>query len=168
MRYIVSLKKWGCIGMCIFKKCWSEGPIMRCDSILSCRYRTTGFRKMCEFCCFSLSFSNDGSVLAIASSYMYEHEEVPDNIPEDAIYVRYEFQQCCGSGFGDPLLFWLRVRNPGQFFPDLGYRINNQYFWELSNNFLNSLCQLAHFSLLVRNKYRQKERQLADGRGLGG
>jgi hypothetical protein len=30
-------------------------------------------------------------VLAIASSYMYEHEEVPDNIPEDAIYVRYDF-----------------------------------------------------------------------------
>ncbi len=52
----------------------------------------------------------------------------------------------------DPLLFWLLVRNPGQFFPDLRYRINNQYFWELSNNVLNILCQLAHFSLPVRKK----------------
>ncbi len=80
---------------------------------LSCRYRTTGLRKMCEFCCFSLSFSNDGSVLAIASSYMYEHEEVPDNIPEDAIYVRYDFQQCCGSGSGIRCFFdsWSEIRD---------------------------------------------------------
>jgi hypothetical protein len=37
-----------------------------------------------------LAFSNDGTVLAIASSYMYEHDNIPDNIPEDAIYVRYK------------------------------------------------------------------------------
>jgi len=36
-----------------------------------------------------LSFANDGSVLAIASSYLYEHEDIPDNIPEDAIYIRF-------------------------------------------------------------------------------
>lgn len=41
----------------------------------------------------SLAFSTDGSVLAIASSYMHEHEKVPDNVPEDAIYIRYVSDQ---------------------------------------------------------------------------
>lgn len=55
-------------------------------------------KRLCQFHRYptsiaSLSFSNDGSVLAIASSYMYEHENVPDNIPEDAIYVRYVSDQ---------------------------------------------------------------------------
>merc|ERR1711971_1083837 len=36
----------------------------------------------------SLSFSNDGSTLAIACSYMYEDEHPPEKIPEDAIYIR--------------------------------------------------------------------------------
>lgn len=37
----------------------------------------------------SLSFSSDGSLLAIASSYMYEQGEPPaGNQPEDAIYIR--------------------------------------------------------------------------------
>ena len=35
----------------------------------------------------SLAFSGDGSVLAIASSYMYENDEIK-NIPEDNIYIR--------------------------------------------------------------------------------
>ena len=35
----------------------------------------------------SLSFSGDGSLLAIASSYMYEQDEMEDQ-PEDAIYIR--------------------------------------------------------------------------------
>ena len=35
----------------------------------------------------SLAFSNDGSALAIASSYMYENDEIK-NIPEDHIYIR--------------------------------------------------------------------------------
>ena len=41
----------------------------------------------------SLSFSNDGSVLAIASSYMHEQENPPDNMPEDAIYIRHVSDQ---------------------------------------------------------------------------
>ncbi len=35
----------------------------------------------------SLSFSHDGSMLAIASSYMYEQEEM-ENQPEDAVFIR--------------------------------------------------------------------------------
>ena len=35
----------------------------------------------------SLAFSSDGSVLAIASSYMYENDEIK-NVPEDNIYIR--------------------------------------------------------------------------------
>ena len=41
----------------------------------------------------SLSFAADGSVLAIASSYMYEDEEIPRDLPEDAIYIRYVSDQ---------------------------------------------------------------------------
>ena len=41
----------------------------------------------------SLSFSNDGTVLAIASSYMHEQENPPDNMPEDAIYIRHVSDQ---------------------------------------------------------------------------
>ncbi|XP_023335521.1 mitotic checkpoint protein BUB3 [Eurytemora carolleeae] len=59
-----------------------------------------GFNKkrLCQFHRYptsiaSLSFANDGSVLAIASSYLYEHEDIPDNIPEDAIYIRYVSDQ---------------------------------------------------------------------------
>ena len=40
-----------------------------------------------------LAFSNDGSVLAIASSYMHEHEEPPEGTPEDTIYIRYVSDQ---------------------------------------------------------------------------
>jgi cell cycle arrest protein BUB3 len=35
----------------------------------------------------SLMFSHDGSVLAIASSYMYETDDAVD-IPQDSIYIR--------------------------------------------------------------------------------
>ena len=35
----------------------------------------------------SLAFSGDGAMLAIASSYMYEQENM-DNIPEDNVYLR--------------------------------------------------------------------------------
>ena len=41
----------------------------------------------------SLSFAADGSVLAIASSYMYEDEEVMRDLPEDAVYIRYVSDQ---------------------------------------------------------------------------
>ena len=40
------------------------------------------------FTCQCESFSNDGSTLAIACSYMYEDETPPEKIPEDAIYIR--------------------------------------------------------------------------------
>jgi len=35
----------------------------------------------------SLAFSNDGSVLAIASSYQYEEGETADK-PDDSIFIR--------------------------------------------------------------------------------
>jgi len=35
----------------------------------------------------SLSFSKDGSVLAIASSYQYEEGELAD-MPEDSVFIR--------------------------------------------------------------------------------
>jgi len=54
-----------------------------------------GFNKkrLCQFRQYptsiaSLSFSHDGSVLAIASSYMYEMETHPEPLPEDAIFIR--------------------------------------------------------------------------------
>ena len=36
----------------------------------------------------SLAFAGDGSVLAIASSYMYEQDNPPESPPEDAVYIR--------------------------------------------------------------------------------
>lgn len=57
-----------------------------------------GFNKkrLCQFHVYptsiaSLSFSHDGSMLAIASSYMYEKGEPgPQNlVPEDSIFVRH-------------------------------------------------------------------------------
>jgi len=55
-------------------------------------------KRLCQFHKYptsisSLSFSNDGRVLAIASSYMYEHEETPGNLPEDAVYIRHVTDQ---------------------------------------------------------------------------
>lgn len=35
----------------------------------------------------SLAFSHDGSTLAIASSYMYEFDEMKE-VPEDAVFIR--------------------------------------------------------------------------------
>ncbi|KAG1659361.1 Mitotic checkpoint protein BUB3 [Nymphon striatum] len=59
-----------------------------------------GFNKkrLCQFHRYptsiaSLCFSNDGGVLAIASSFMHETEEEPENIPEDAIYIRHVTDQ---------------------------------------------------------------------------
>lgn len=59
-----------------------------------------GFNKkrLCQFHKYptsisSLCFSNDGSVLAIASSYMHEHENPPDNVAEDAVFIRYVSDQ---------------------------------------------------------------------------
>ncbi|XP_074641044.1 mitotic checkpoint protein BUB3-like [Tubulanus polymorphus] len=53
-----------------------------------------GFNKkrLCQFHRYptsiaSLSFSNDGSLLAIASSYMFEQDKI-DNQPEDNIFIR--------------------------------------------------------------------------------
>lgn len=50
-------------------------------------------KRLCQFHKYptsiaSLAFSQDGAVLAIASSYMHEQEKPPDNLPEDAIYIR--------------------------------------------------------------------------------
>jgi len=55
-------------------------------------------KRLCQFHRYptsiaSLSFSADGSVLAIASSYSYEHEKTPEELPEDAIYIRYVSDQ---------------------------------------------------------------------------
>jgi len=55
-------------------------------------------KRLCQFHRYptsiaSLSFANDGSVLAIASSYMHEQDTPPDNIPEDAVYIRYVSDQ---------------------------------------------------------------------------
>ena len=36
----------------------------------------------------SLAFTNDGTVLAVAASYMHEHDVQPENVPEDAVYIR--------------------------------------------------------------------------------
>lgn len=50
-------------------------------------------KRLCQFHRYptsiaSLSFAADGSVLAIASSYMYEDEEITRDLPEDAVYIR--------------------------------------------------------------------------------
>jgi len=55
-------------------------------------------KRLCQFHKYptsiaSLSFANDGTVLAIASSYLYEHEEIPEELPEDAVYIRYVSDQ---------------------------------------------------------------------------
>jgi WD40 repeat protein len=55
-------------------------------------------KRLCQFHKYptsiaSLAFSTDGSVLAIASSYMHEHTETPESVPEDAIYIRYVSDQ---------------------------------------------------------------------------
>lgn len=58
-----------------------------------------GFNKkrLCQFHRYptsiaSLSFSHDGSILAIASSYMYEQDEL-ENCPDDAIFIRHVTDQ---------------------------------------------------------------------------
>lgn len=48
-------------------------------------------KRLCQFHRYptsiaSLAFSNDGTTLAIASSYMYEMDEIEH--PEDGIYIR--------------------------------------------------------------------------------
>ena len=56
-------------------------------------------KRLCQFHKYptsisSLSFSNDGTVLAIASSYMYENvDSPPDPTPEDSIYIRHVSDQ---------------------------------------------------------------------------
>jgi len=56
-------------------------------------------KRLCQFHKYptsvsSLSFSNDGTVLAIASSYMYENvDNPPDPLPEDSIYIRHVSDQ---------------------------------------------------------------------------
>ncbi len=65
--------------------------------------------------------------------------------------------QCCRSGYGIQCLFDPWIQNPGSgigFFriPDLGSRIPNPYFWELSDkflgkNFYNSLKISPNFFL---------------------
>lgn len=59
-----------------------------------------GFNKkrLCQFHHYdtsisSLAFSNDGSSLAIACSYLDELEKPPEPIPEPVIYVRYVNEQ---------------------------------------------------------------------------
>lgn len=58
----------------------------------------TNKKRLCQFHKYptsisSLCFSSDGTVLAIASSYMHEHETPPDNVPEDAIFIRHVSDQ---------------------------------------------------------------------------
>jgi len=57
-------------------------------------------KRLCQFHKYptsvsSLSFSKDGTVLAIASSYMHENVDSPPNAPppEDAIYIRHVSDQ---------------------------------------------------------------------------
>merc|ERR1712107_331574 len=50
-------------------------------------------KRLCQFHGYptsiaSLAFAGDGSVLAIASSYMYEQDNPPETIPEDAVFIR--------------------------------------------------------------------------------
>jgi len=50
-------------------------------------------KRLCQFHRYpssiaSLAFTVDGRVLAIASSYMYEDGSLPDNIPQDSIFIR--------------------------------------------------------------------------------
>jgi len=50
-------------------------------------------KRLCQFRRYptsiaSLDFSDDGRVLAIASSYMYENDDQPENIPIDNIFIR--------------------------------------------------------------------------------
>jgi len=50
-------------------------------------------KRLCQFHRYptsiaSLAFAGDGSVLAIASSYMYEQDNPPESMPEDAVYIR--------------------------------------------------------------------------------
>ncbi|KAJ4451496.1 hypothetical protein ANN_02959 [Periplaneta americana] len=59
-----------------------------------------GFNKkrLCQFHRYnasisSLCFSHDGTVLAIACSYMYELETPPENMPEDNVFIRYVTDQ---------------------------------------------------------------------------
>jgi hypothetical protein len=75
---------------------------------------------------------------------------------------RIAYKQCCwsGSGIRNPVPFW--PLDPGSrkgFFqiPDLGSQIPNQYFWELSDNFLGEksynswkLAQIFFFSISKR------------------
>ncbi len=63
----------------------------------------------------------------------------------------YCVTQCCGSGSGirDPVPFWPLETGSGIGFfqiPDLGSRIPNPYFWELSDNFL---CKKFYNSLKI-------------------
>jgi len=55
-------------------------------------------KRLCQFHRYptsiaSLAFSPDGSVLAIACSYLYEHKETPETIPPDAVYIRHVTDQ---------------------------------------------------------------------------
>jgi len=55
-------------------------------------------KRLCQFHRYptsiaSLSFCSDGSVLAIASSYLYEQDSNPEQIPEDSVYIRFVSDQ---------------------------------------------------------------------------
>lgn len=55
-------------------------------------------KRLCQFQRYSapislLCFSDDGTVLAIACSSMYEFEEPPEIIPEDNVFVRHVTDQ---------------------------------------------------------------------------
>ena len=76
-------------------KYWNENfeLIFPCISGLVNIWDGQNKKRLCQFHKYhtsisSLSFSNDGSTLAIACSYMYEDEHPPEKIPEDAIYIR--------------------------------------------------------------------------------
>lgn len=55
-------------------------------------------KRLCQFHRYSssissLCFSHDGSVLAIACSYMYEDENQPEPLPENNVFIRYVTDQ---------------------------------------------------------------------------
>ncbi len=57
-------------------------------------------KRLCQFHKYptsiaSLAFSGDGNVLAIASSYLHEHDPplAEADVPEDAIFIRYVTDQ---------------------------------------------------------------------------
>lgn len=65
--------------VCLFLNFWLKTRIVIITEICFVRYPTS---------VSSLSFSADGSLLAIAASYQYELAQAPTPLPEDQIFIR--------------------------------------------------------------------------------